>query len=250
MVSDYSRFLTNALPENWETPQRILVILAHPDDPEFFCGATIARWTHAGHLVIYMLLTCGDKGTKDPNMNPRDLCNIRQAEQIEAAKLLGVESVHFMHYPDGYLEPNIELRRDVTRVIRQFRPDILVTCDPTNLYIDNERLNHPDHRAAGQVVLDAVFPAARDHLYFIELLEVENLNPHIVKEVWVCAAQHPNLIINVTNYWDKKIKAILKHKSQISDPMALVSRINKRFLGGGNHDFPQYEEKFIRLILA
>jgi LmbE family N-acetylglucosaminyl deacetylase len=122
-------------PDHWDNPQRILVVLAHPDDPEFFCGATIARWTTAGHEVAYCLLTCGDKGTKDRELTPGALCGLRQAEQRAAAAVLGVHRVCFLDYPDGYLEPDLELRRDITRVIRQERPDVLVTCDPTNLYV-------------------------------------------------------------------------------------------------------------------
>jgi LmbE family N-acetylglucosaminyl deacetylase len=145
-------------PDAWETPQSILVILAHPDDPEFFCGATIARWTAAGHQVSYCLLTCGDKGSKDRNISPEALCQLRHAEQLAAAAVLGVARVRFLDYPDGYLVPDLTLRRDIARVIRQERPDVVVACDPTNLYIRDVYINHPDHRAAGQAVLDAVYP--------------------------------------------------------------------------------------------
>ncbi len=111
-------------PDAWETPQKILVLLAHPDDPEFFCGATLARWSRAGHHIHYCLLTCGDKGTKDRNLLPDQLCNIRQNEQRAAAAVLGVENVRFLAYPDGYLVPDLKLRRDITRVVREERPDI------------------------------------------------------------------------------------------------------------------------------
>ena len=147
-----------ALPDAWETPQQILVILAHPDDPDFFCGATLARWARAGHPITYCLLTCGDKGSNDPDISTSDICNIRHKEQLAAAKIIGVKAVHFLDHPDGYLIPDISLRRDVVRAIRQFKPDILVTCDPTHIFhSESYPLNHPDHRAAGQAVLDAVF---------------------------------------------------------------------------------------------
>ncbi|MBI4761365.1 MAG: PIG-L family deacetylase [Chloroflexi bacterium] len=170
--------------ETWESPQHILVILAHPDDPEFFCGATLAKWARQGHRITYLLLTCGDKGfnpTTDPGMTPARLCAIRHEEQHAAAKIIGAESVHILDHPDGYLVPDLNLRREVVREIRRHKPDILVTCDPQNLFA-TYGINHPDHRAAGQVVLDAVFPAAGNPVYFPELLE-EGFPPHMPREV-------------------------------------------------------------------
>jgi len=234
-------------PENWATPQRICVILAHPDDPEFFCGASIARWVEYGHKVVYYLLTCGDKGTKDQRMSGRELCKLRQQEQKQAAKLLGVDEVYFLQYPDGYLVPDLELRKAVTRVIRQVKPDVLVTCDPQNLFIGEDRINHPDHRAAGQVVIDATFPAARDHLYFPELLSEEKLEPHLVKELWVSLPAQPNIEIDVTDYWDRKIQAILQHKSQIANPTELIERMKKRVVEGSTLEHPRYVEFFRRV---
>ena len=122
-------------PETWDSPQNILVILAHPDDPEFFCGATLARWARAGHHITYLLLTCGDKGfnpATEPDMTPEKLCALRHIEQNEAAKVIGAESVHFMENPDGYVVPDLNLRRDVVREIRRYKPDILVTCKLSN----------------------------------------------------------------------------------------------------------------------
>jgi len=239
-----------SLPDQWEKPQKILVILAHPDDPEFFCGATIARWTAAGHSVSYCLLTCGDKGTKDREITPEMLCSRRQSEQIAAAAVLGVCQVRFLNYPDGYLTADLHLRRDITRLIRQEQPDILVTCDPTNLYVRETLLNHPDHRAAGQAVLDAVFPAARDHLNFVELWRDENLEPHIVREVWVSAPKEPTVSLDVTEYWETKIRALYEHKSQIPDPQALAERIRARHTSDSTLENPRYEEYFRRLILG
>ena len=239
-----------SLPDQWEKPQKILVILAHPDDPEFFCGATIARWTAAGHSVSYCLLTCGDKGTKDREITPEMLCSRRQSEQIAAAAVLGVRQVRFLNYPDGYLTPDLHLRRDITRIIRQEQPDILVTCDPTNLYVRETLLNHPDHRAAGQAVLDAVFPAARDHLNFVELWRDENLEPHIVREVWVSSPKEPTVSLDVTEHWETKIQALCEHKSQIPDPQALAERIRARHTSDSTLENPRYEEYFRRLILG
>ena len=238
------------IPDNWDVPQRILVILAHPDDPEFFCGGTIARWTLAGHQVSYCLLTCGDKGTKDRSLTSAALCSLRQEEQRAAAAILGVQDVRFLDYPDGYLVPDMNLRNEITRVIRQDQPDILVTCDPTNLYVSETYLNHPDHRAAGQVTLDAVFPAARDHLNFIELWRDEQLEPHIVREVWISLPRDPNVSVDMTDHWDLKLRALSEHKSQIGDLAQLEERMRSRHTPDSSLERPRYEENFKRLVLG
>ncbi len=236
--------------DGWETPQNILVILAHPDDPEFFCGATTARWVRAGHHVAYCLLTCGDKGTKDLSLGSEELCSIRQREQRAAAGVLGVDEVMFLNYPDGYLVPDISLRRDITRVIRTLRPDVLVTCDPQTLFTANAGLNHPDHRAAGQATLDAVFPSARDHLSFIELWKDEKLEPHIVREVWVSGTLQPDVTLDVTETWEVKIRALHEHKSQIGDLEKFDERMRSRRALDSTPEDPRYEEKFRRLVLG
>jgi LmbE family N-acetylglucosaminyl deacetylase len=233
------------LPDNWTSPQNILVVLAHPDDPEFFCGATLARWARAGHHITYQLLTCGDKGfnpTTHPEMTPEKLCAIRHEEQYEAAKVIGAESVHFMDQPDGYVVPDLNLRRDVVRVIRKFKPDILVTCDPQTLFAIYG-INHPDHRACGQVVLDAVFPAAGNLAYFPELLE-EGFQPHMPNEVWCSLTLQPNTAIDVTDMWDIKMQAILKHTTQVQDADKLIERFKSRRTEDSTEENPRYEEKF------
>jgi LmbE family N-acetylglucosaminyl deacetylase len=161
-----------------------------------------------------------------------------------------VEEVKFLNYPDGYLVADINLRRDITRVIRTMRPDVLVTCDPQTLFTSNGRLNHPDHRAAGQAALDAVFPAARDHLNFPELLKDEKLDPHIVREVWVCGTLEPDVILDVTDTWEVKIMALYEHKSQIGEPEKLAERMRERRTEDSTPEKPRYEEKFRRIILG
>jgi LmbE family N-acetylglucosaminyl deacetylase len=237
-------------PDGWETPQRILVILAHPDDPEFFCGATLAKWAAAGHTIIYGLLTCGDKGTKDRTLSTVELCAIRQQEQRAAASVIGVKKVNFLNYEDGYLVPDLKLRRDVTRMIRQEKPDIIVTCDPQYFITPSDRLNHPDHRAAGHAVLDAVFPAARDHLNFVELWRDESLEPHIVREVWVSLTDRPNVVLDVTAFWEIKIRALLEHKSQIGEPEKFLERMRNAHTPSSSSEEPRFEEKFRRLLLG
>ncbi len=241
---------TPSAPDEWPVPQNILVLLAHPDDPEFFCGATLTRWARAGHKITYWLMTCGDKGTNDRELQSETLCSMRQDEQRAAAKIIGADEVHFLGYPDGYLVPDLQLRREMTRIIRLERPDIIVTCDPTALYVGDTRLNHPDHRAAGQAVLDAVFPAARDHLNFIELWRDEQLEPHITREVWVSVTNQPNVTLDVTQHWDNKILALKEHKSQVRDPQGLEERMRQRLAPGSTPDAPRYEESFKRLILG
>ena len=228
----------------WPEKQNILVILAHPDDPEFFCGATLARWAKAGHEINYYLLTCGDKGRNDNNRHiPGDqLCALRHTEQRAAADVLGVKEVHFLEREDGTLVPDLDLRREVVRIIRQLKPDVLVTCDPQNLFA-TYGLNHPDHRAAGQVVLDAVFPAAGNELFFPELLK-EGWQPHSPKEVWASLTSQPNVTLDVTDTWETKIRALREHKSQIGDPAKLEERMRSRRTEDSTEENPRYEEKF------
>lgn len=234
-------------PGTWETPQRILVVLAHPDDPEFFCGATLARWAAAGHQVNYWLLTCGDKGSDNREVTGEQLCGTRHEEQRAASDVLGVKEVHFLDYPDGMLVPDLHLRKDITRIIRRERPDILVTCDPLTLYSSLGRINHPDHRAAGQATLDAVFPAALNHRYFPELL-AEGLEPHAVREVWVSLSLDPNVRLDVTDYWDTKIRALKEHASQIGDPEKFEERMRQRRAADSTPEAPRYEEAFRRIV--
>ncbi len=238
-------------PENWQTPQRILVILAHPDDPDFFCGATLARWAADGHTLSYCLLTCGDKGTKDRNLSPDDLCSIRQGEQRAAAAVTGVQKVSFLSYADGYIIPDLKLRRDIVRIIRQEKPDILVTSDPTNLYIGESYINHPDHRYAGQAVLDAFFPGAGSHLFFEDLWRTEGLEPHSPREVWITLTSQPNVTLDVTEHWPVKIRALYEHASQIgSDREKFTERMKSRHTADSTPENPRYEEKFRRLVFG
>ena len=229
----------------WSNPQHILVILAHPDDPEFFCGATLARWARAGHHITYQLLTCGDKGFNESTpveMTPDLLCAIRHQEQHAAAKVIGVDAVHFMDTPDGYLIPDLHMRREIVRVIRKFKPDILVTCDPQNLFA-TYNINHPDHRAAGQVVMDAVFPAAGSPVFFPELL-TEGYEPHMPKEIWCSLTMQPNVKIDVTETWQTKLEAILEHKSQVANVDKFLERMKSRCTEDSSEENPRYEENF------
>lgn len=238
------------LPEGWEKPKRILVMLAHPDDPEFFCGATLARWIENGHKVVYCLFTRGDKGGNEDLMDPVSISNHRVAEQRLAADVLGVGEVHFLNYPDGYLEANLESRKAAVREIRSVKPEVVVTCDPGNLFFRGNRLNHPDHLAAGRIVLEAIYPAAGNPLYFPELISAEGLQPHSIEEVWVALPMEPNTVIDVTPQWDKKMLALKEHQSQIGAPVEFDRRMRERKTEDSTPENPRYEEKFRRVILG
>jgi LmbE family N-acetylglucosaminyl deacetylase len=231
-------------PDQWEKPQKILVILAHPDDPEFFCGASLARWARAGHEIHYFLLTCGDKGFDDIHASADQICTTRHAEQNAAAAILGVKSVRFLDREDGFLIPTIDLRREVVRIIRLVKPDVLVTCDPTHLFAGDYYINHPDHRYAGQVVLDAVFPAASNPFFFPDLIEFEGLQPHKPREVWISLTDNPNVILDVTDTWEEKIRALKEHRSQIGDPKEFEQRMRARKSERSTEENEYYEEKF------
>lgn len=233
------------LPDSWDSPQNILVILAHPDDPEFFCGGTLAKWAQAGHRITYQLLTCGDKGFNPStvaDMTPDVLCAIRHEEQMAAAKVIGVGAVHFMDCPDGYLVPDLDLRRDIVRMIRRFKPDLLVTCDPQTLFT-LFGINHPDHRAAGQATLDAVFPAAGNPVFFPELL-IEGHLPHMPREVWCSLTLQPNVVVDITDTWSIKLEALLQHKTQIGDMDPFIERMKSRRAEDSTDENPRFEERF------
>ncbi len=241
--------MTSADPESAQAkPESVLVILAHPDDPEFFCGGTLALWADQGREIRYCLLTRGERGGGEAALDTEELARLRGAEQRAAARVLGVRDVEFLDQPDGYLIPDLSLRKQVVRVIRRTRPDIVVTCDPTNLFPSDCYINHPDHRAAGQAVLDAIFPAAGSAMFFPELLSEEGLAPHAVRQVFISLAQTPNTEIDVTSTVARKVAALREHRSQIADQAGLEARIRDRLLDPGSPpEAPRYVERF-RLI--
>ena len=175
----------------------MLGVFAHPDDPEFFAGATFARWAAEGAEITFLMATSGDKGSADPEMTHEKLIAIREEEERNAAAVLGVKEVIFLRYPDGELAATLGLRRDITRVIRQKKPDMVVTTDPMNWYSERS-INHPDHRAIGEATLAAVYPTARDRLNFIELEREEGLAVHKTQQVYIAGAHNPNKKVDVT----------------------------------------------------
>jgi LmbE family N-acetylglucosaminyl deacetylase len=208
-------------------PQRVLAIVAHPDDPEFGAGGTIARWVRSGSQVTYVIVTDGSKGSNDPEMTSERLVQVRQTEQRAAARVLGVPEVVFLGYPDSTVYDTLELRRELVRQIRLHRPDVVVTHDPTARFISyagHSRLSHPDHRAVGDAALDAVFPLARGRLNFPEH-EGEGLVPHKVLDIFLTSTNEPNEWVDITETIEQKIAALWEHRSQIGDPEALATRI-------------------------
>jgi len=206
-----------------DTAERVLVVAAHPDDIDFGAAGTVAGWVDAGIEVVYCIVTDGDAGGFDPAVPRSQIPAIRRAEQRAAAEVVGVCELQFLGYPDGRLTATIELRRDIARVIRQVRPRRVVCQSPDRMY---ERIfaSHPDHLAAGEATLCAVYPDARNEFAHPELAE-EGLAPHTVEEVWLMAARQADHHIDVTDTVDRKVKALLCHVSQITEPDALEARI-------------------------
>jgi LmbE family N-acetylglucosaminyl deacetylase len=199
------------MPDDAEV-SRILVVAAHPDDVDFGMAGTVATWTDSGLEVVYCIVTNGDAGGHDPAVSRADMAVLRRTEQVAAAKCVGVSDVRFLGYPDGRLEPSLDLRRDIARVIRQVRPDRVACPSPERNYL---RLptSHPDHRAAGSAALDAVYPDARNQFAFPELAD-EGLDPWIVPQVWISGGPQPNHFVDITGTFDRKVAALRAHESQ------------------------------------
>ncbi|MBN9098397.1 MULTISPECIES: PIG-L deacetylase family protein [unclassified Pseudonocardia] len=205
--------------------ERVLVVTAHPDDVDFGAAATVASWTQAGIEVSYCICTSGDAGGFDDT--PRaDMAPLREAEQLAAAKEVGVQDVTFLHYPDGRLTPSVELRRDISREIRRVRPQRVLTQSP-EIYWKRVGASHPDHRAAGEAALAAVYPDARNPFAHPELLADEGLEAWTVPEMWIMAApeERTDHVVDVTATMDRKIAALLAHTSQTAHMDDLEGRL-------------------------
>jgi LmbE family N-acetylglucosaminyl deacetylase len=211
--------------------ERALVVVSHPDDAEFGAAATIAALTGAGVRVDYVVTTDGGKGTDDPSVTPEQLSATRVAEQRAAADILGVSDIVHLGYPDGYLTPSLELRRDITRQIRRHRPDLVITQNPTRRLDHNPFIGHPDHLATGEATLASVYPAARDHLNFPELWRDEGLEPWKVRQVLLTGVEQPNIWIDVAETFDTAVRAIRAHASQVGDDVEERVRERARLVG-------------------
>jgi len=200
--------------------ERILVVTAHPDDVDFGLAGSVATFSDAGIEVVYCIVTDGDAGGFDRDVPRPAMAELRRAEQTAAAKVVGVTELHFLGYPDGRVEARLDLRRDVARVIRQVRPQRVITQAPERNY---QRIfaSHPDHLATGEATLCAVYPDARNPFAHPDLLDDEGLEPWVVEEVWLMAAATPDRFVDITDAFDRKLEALRSHVSQHPDPDSL-----------------------------
>ena len=198
---------------------RAMSMYAHPDDQEFSIGGTLAKWARAGTEIISVIITSGDAGSNDPARDgsyKKELADLREKEQLAAGEILGVKETIFLRYPDGELEPTIALRKDLTRLIRQYKPDVVFAGNPEAWFYGDDYLNHPDHRAAARAACEAVFPSAGSRLMFADLLEA-GYEPHDVKRLYIHGTDKVNTWVDITETLDLKIKALQQHVSQV-DP--------------------------------
>ena len=195
--------------------KRGMVVVAHADDAEWGCSGTVAKLCAEGWTMVYVLCTDGSKGIDDPTISSAELVRIRQAEQTAAGRALGLHDVVFLGYADAMLQPSLDLRRDITREIRRHRPHLLICQNPVRSLVGRDYLGHPDHFAAGEAALAAVYPTARDRLTFPQLL-AEGLEPHKVREVWVMDRQNADQYVDVTAHIDTAVAALQSHASQVT----------------------------------
>jgi LmbE family N-acetylglucosaminyl deacetylase len=215
-------------PSEPPAPKRAMSIHAHPDDQEFTVGGTLAKWARAGCEIVTVCITSGGAGSNKftpPDMTREALVSIREDEQREAGRILGVKETIYLGYEDGMLEASIPLRRELTRLIRRYRPEAVLTGDPTVRYYGTTYMNHPDHRVAADVALDAVFPSAGTRLIFPELL-AEGLEPHEVRQVYIHGAERPDTYVDIAETLDVKLAALRAHKSQMGewDPAEMLTQ--------------------------
>lgn len=189
-----------------------LVLFAHPDDAEYMCGGTVAKWTREGTEVHLVIVTDGSAGSNEPGAVRAEISKVRKREQKAAAKVLGVKTVTFLDFPDGMLEVNLETRKAVTREVRRLRPEVVVAPDPSRLWYGRQYINHADHRAAGELALCAVMPDAPSRPQFPELLD-EGLEPYEIPHLWL-ATEEPDTYLDITKTMDVKLEALTKHRSQ------------------------------------
>jgi LmbE family N-acetylglucosaminyl deacetylase len=201
---------------NYYSPESAMAIVAHPDDIEYSCAGTLARWARSGARISYVLCTSGDVGIDEPGMTRAQAAAIREAEQLEAAKIVGASEVIFLREPDGMLLPTLDLRKKLVREIRRFRPEVVVCGDPTIVLAGADYINHPDHRAAATAALDATFPAAGQPNLFEELAQ-EGLTAHKPRKVYIITWDGADIYVNIEETIDQKIQALRAHKSQMRD---------------------------------
>jgi len=208
-----------------ERPDRVMVIVAHPDDADFGPAGTIATWTRAGTVAHLVCCTSGDAGSDDARTDPLELARRREGEQRAAADHVGYEAVTFLHRPDGALANDLALREQLVRLIRTFKPDAVATFDPTVLIHADGYIQHTDHREAAMAAVDAVYPAARNAMAFPDLVIHEGLEPHSVRRVYLFWTDKATAWVDTTGTLDVKIAALREHASQLREPAEMEARI-------------------------
>jgi LmbE family N-acetylglucosaminyl deacetylase len=228
-------------------PKIVLGVGAHPDDVDFMAAGTLAKWAAEGAAVHYLVLTDGSSGSADPSADSQQLVAMRKAEQDAAAEAVGAVGSKFLDYTDGQLEITMELKKDIIRAIRELKPDVVITFDPSMIYdAALGFINHPDHRAAAQATLDAVFPLARDHMSFPELI-AEGYQPHKVATVLLSNFSKQEFFVDITSSIDKKIAALAAHASQMPDMDAVEKRMRDMAASTGGKAGCAYAEGFVRI---
>jgi LmbE family N-acetylglucosaminyl deacetylase len=228
--------------------RRILCISAHPDDNEFTIAGSVARWAREGREVAFCLVTTGGAGVNEHTPSSDGLIPIREKETRAAARILGVKELILLGYADGTLQPTLGMRRDLTRVIRRFRPDVVVCSDPTVRWYGNEYLNHPDHRAVADAALDAVFPSSETSAIFPELL-AEGLAPHKVKQVFIAGALEPDVFVDIASTLRAKCRALRAHRSQVGKGEWVDQLLGEWARRDGKRGGVRYAEAFKRMVL-
>jgi LmbE family N-acetylglucosaminyl deacetylase len=234
--------------ENLNESERVMVISPHPDDVDFGCSGTIAKWRRLGVDITYVVCTSGDKGM-ELEAEPDAVAAIREKEQLAAAKVVGVRQVVFLRLKDGELENNLEFRKTLVRVLRQYRPDVVLSLDPANMGFENVYVSHADHRAAALAAFDAIYPAARNRNFFPELLG-EGLLPHAVSRIYFFGTANPNTWIDISETIETKIEALQAHKSQVEGFEDLSAWVKERFGQLGEKEGFAYAEAFRHLVVT
>jgi LmbE family N-acetylglucosaminyl deacetylase len=238
------------MTKNLKTPAIVLAVFAHPDDMDFSSSGTIAKWAEKGADITYLVCTDGSKGSEDPSITPRKLAGIRKNEQLEAAKILGVKDVIFLGHCDGELIVDLKLKEDIAKVIRQKKPDLVITLDPTFLYSTKRGVvNHSDHRATGQAAIDAVFPLARDRLNFPHH-EKQGLASHKTPTLLLVSQEGAEHFEDIAGTLAKKLKALKAHKSQVPSGAVFEKGIRTLASKIGKKANLRYAEGFKKIELS
>ncbi len=233
------------------TPKSAMSIHAHPDDQDFTVSGTLAKWARHGCQIVSIIVTSGDAGSNDPSKGAAfkpQLAALREGEQRAANQVLGIKETVFLHYPDGEVVPSLALRKDLTRLIRRYKPEVVVTGDPTAWLYGNDYINHPDHRATAEAAAYAVFPSAGTRMIFTDLLD-EGLPPHDVKRLYVHGNEKPDTWIDISETVQVKIDALKKHVSQ-KDTHDVDARMREWAEEEGKEKGLKYAESFRVMVLS